>query len=256
MTSDWYRTFFAGLALELWRRAIPPGQTRAEADFLERALEVRPGARLLDVPCGNGRLALVLAERGYTVTGVDLSAEFLAEGQAAARRAGLTIDLREGEMSALEALLAPEERGASDGAFCFGNSFGYHDRAGTAAFLAGLAAALRPGARLAIDTGMAAESFLPELNDRRWWEVDGMLLLVEHDYDVAEGRLDTDYTFIAGRRRETRRACHWIYTVGEAVHLLAGAGFATEALWADLERTPYEPGAPRLLLLARRLGTP
>ncbi len=44
---------------------MPPEATRAEADFFEESLETRPGARLLDVPCGDGRLALELAGRGH-----------------------------------------------------------------------------------------------------------------------------------------------------------------------------------------------
>ena len=42
--------------LDLWRRAIPPEHTSAEADFLIQNLKCEPGARVLDVPCGNGRL--------------------------------------------------------------------------------------------------------------------------------------------------------------------------------------------------------
>ena len=53
---------------------------------LERRLGVPAGAEVLDVPCGAGRLALRLAERGAHVTGVDLSAESLAHARAAERR--------------------------------------------------------------------------------------------------------------------------------------------------------------------------
>jgi 2-polyprenyl-3-methyl-5-hydroxy-6-metoxy-1,4-benzoquinol methylase len=40
------------------------------------------GLRLLDVACGQGRVARELARRGATVTGVDLSAELLAKARA------------------------------------------------------------------------------------------------------------------------------------------------------------------------------
>ena len=38
---------------------------------------VAPGARILDVCCGTGRLAALLGERGYLVTGVDASREMI-----------------------------------------------------------------------------------------------------------------------------------------------------------------------------------
>src|SRR5215210_8965980 len=85
--SNWYETFFHGVTLDLWRRAIPPKQTTAEAAFLIQNLNCDAGAHLLDVPCGNGRLTLELAKRGYRVTGVDLAEEFIAEARSLAASA-------------------------------------------------------------------------------------------------------------------------------------------------------------------------
>ena len=82
--SNWYENFFHGVALDLWRKAIPPEHTKAEADFLVQALHCDAGSHLLDVPCGNGRLSRELASRGYRVTGVDISEEFIEEARAIA----------------------------------------------------------------------------------------------------------------------------------------------------------------------------
>ena len=78
MQSNRQTEFFRGVALEMWRRAVSPEQTRAEVDFLEKVLQAGPQSKLLDVPCGNGRHAVELAKRGYSLTGVDSSEEFLA----------------------------------------------------------------------------------------------------------------------------------------------------------------------------------
>src|SRR5260370_23992011 len=96
VATDWYRTFFRGVAVDLWLRCTTDDQTRAEADFLEKALSPPPGTRILDVPCGGGRHALALAARGYKVTAVDLSADFLANARADGERRGLQVDWREG----------------------------------------------------------------------------------------------------------------------------------------------------------------
>src|SRR6266566_1544923 len=84
IASNWYENFFHGVALDLWRKAIPPEHTKAEADFLVQALQCDAGSHLLDVPCGNGRLSFELAGRGYRATGVDISQEFIAEARARA----------------------------------------------------------------------------------------------------------------------------------------------------------------------------
>src|SRR5260370_37424700 len=82
--TNWYEDFFHGVALDLWRKAIRPEQTKAEADFLVNVLQREARSHLLDVPCGNGRLSLELARRGYRVTGVDISVEFIEEARSSA----------------------------------------------------------------------------------------------------------------------------------------------------------------------------
>ncbi|MBU1023728.1 class I SAM-dependent methyltransferase [bacterium] len=46
-------------------------QTIAEADFIERVCDIKPGMNLLDIASGNGRLSIEFATRGYNVTGID-----------------------------------------------------------------------------------------------------------------------------------------------------------------------------------------
>ncbi len=82
--SNWWETFFEGIAVDMWLQALPPEHTRREADRLDALLGVAPGSEILDVPCGAGRLSLVLAERGYRLTGVDWSSESLGHARAAA----------------------------------------------------------------------------------------------------------------------------------------------------------------------------
>src|SRR5438477_1825688 len=79
--SDWWSTFFSGPAVELWVNAVSSEHTMAAADYAVRSLNVSSGAVLLDVACGAGRVANVLAERGFTVVGVDISTEFLAHAR-------------------------------------------------------------------------------------------------------------------------------------------------------------------------------
>lgn len=64
--------------------------TLAEVDFLIEVLELKPGAALLDIGCGTGRHAIELARRGYSVTGVDLSAGMLQQARQGAQAAGVT----------------------------------------------------------------------------------------------------------------------------------------------------------------------
>jgi SAM-dependent methyltransferase len=242
MQTNWYETFFHGVALDMWRNAVTPQQTRADADFLETELALKVGAKVLDVPCGSGRHAIELARRGYALTGVDLAAEFIDEASGAAPE----IEWRLSDMRNLPR--GPE----FDAAFCFGNSFGYLDRAGNRQFILALSGALKPGARFAMETGIVAESILPTLQRTRWYRVGDIYMLSSNTYEPSESRLDIEYTFIRNGKEDTRRISQHVYTVAELGDLLTQAGLRTLHLYGGLDRQPYQLASPRLILIAEK----
>jgi len=246
MQANWYENFFYGVALDLWRKAVTVEQTRAEADFLVKTLHPDSGARLLDVPCGNGRHSLELAARAYRMTGVDIADEFISEARDRAAAAGLNVEWLLGDMRLLP------WQAEFDGAFCLGNSFGYLDNAGMKAFVAALSCTLKPGAHFVLETGMAAESILPSLQLRRWFRVNDILMVIDSQYHAAESRLDNEYTFVRGGKVEMRSSSHWVYTVAEIRRLLDHVGLATQALYGSLDGQPFQLGSARLILVAQK----
>src|SRR6185312_16199443 len=67
--------------LRLWEGTEPPEKTEQEAAGLWQLLALGPGSRVLDAPCGYGRIARALAARGALVLGVDYSELLLAEAE-------------------------------------------------------------------------------------------------------------------------------------------------------------------------------
>jgi SAM-dependent methyltransferase len=265
--AEWHTDFFAGLALDVWRQAIGPDQTEDEADFLEDVFSVPAGSALLDVPCGNGRLTVPLAGRGYHMVGVDSAHDFVEDG----REAALTafehgkpgekhhVAFVEGDMRELGTILPPQysSRAGFDGAFCMGNSFGYFDRAGTMRALNAVATVLKPGAAFVIDSQMVAECFLVNGGVREWVEVgtapDQIKMLIENKYDCRSNRLDTEYTFMKAGREERRQATHWVYGVGELCTMLEQSEFEIVSLFSNLDGDDFELGAEKLILVARKI---
>src|SRR5437868_8614939 len=128
--SNWFETFFHGVTLDLWRNAIAPKQTTAEAEFLIDHLNCEAGAHVLDVPCGNGRLSFEMAKHGWRVTGVDISEEFIEEAKQSAQATSMNQPATAGgtdRPAKIEFLLCDmrniEDTKIYDGAYCFGNSF-------------------------------------------------------------------------------------------------------------------------------------
>jgi SAM-dependent methyltransferase len=246
---DWTQGFFEAPALDAWQRSRSERDTREEVAFVADALQLdATPRRLLDVPCGDGRHAVELAQRGHQVVGIDIAPDNARRAAARARAATATIEFVEGDMRTLSG------RGVFDGVYCMGNSFGYFPRADTQRFIEGVASVLAAGGRFVLDTSTAAESILVELSRQSWIRVDDELtLLLECDYDPVESRLDTTYTSVLeGRVVDTRTSHHFIFTSGEIIDMLEAAGLRLVACASDLDGAPFELGCDRLLLTAER----
>ncbi len=243
--ADWYETFFRGVALDFWNAAVDP-LAAEEAHYLKRVLSVRKGARLLDVPCGNGRHAVELARMGYRVTGVDFSKEQLAIARRSAKAAGVEIEFLLRDKRNLE---WDREFG---GAFCCGNSFGYLDDDGMERFVAGVARALKPRSHFVIDTAMAAESIIPNLDETWWMEVRGLTVMISNHYEVANSRLHTKLCFLKDGKQELREIFHRVYTVAEITSLLRRHGIEVISLHADVHEKPYALGEPQLWVVGEK----
>src|ERR1041385_791805 len=242
--SNWFEEFFHGVTIDLWRKFSRPELTRADADFLERILGRKK--RLLDIPCGSGRHSLELARRGCRMTGVDLSAGVITEAKTEAKSAKLKAEFILGDMRRLR------WQSEFDGACCMGNSFGYMEYPDMQKFVRGLARALKPGARFVIETGCTAESILPNLKERVWYQVDDILFAIENRYLADISCLETEATFVRGGQTEVRKWWHWVYTIGEIRRLLEQAALTVRDVHGSHDGRPYKLGSQIAYLVAEK----
>ncbi len=244
--TEWWREFFSGLALEMWRTAISENQTQMEATFINEQLHLTPLAKVLDVPCGDGRLAIELASRGFELIGVDISSGFLKEARSRAAKLGVNVVWEHREMRDL-----PWNEGF-DGAFCFGNSFGFLDDEGNAGFLKRIHHVLKPGMRFILDASSVAELVVPKIQSHTEVMIGEIQFVEDNRYDHAQGRLDTDYTFLLKDRVEKKFGSHRLYTYRELCRLLEAAGFVIRETFGTLSREPFRLGSPGLYFVAAR----
>jgi ubiquinone/menaquinone biosynthesis C-methylase UbiE len=204
-------------------------------------LGLEPGAEVLDVACGHGRIANRLAERGAAVTGLDADAFFLAK----AREAGSGAEYVEGDMRQL-----PFGDASFDAALLWFTAFGYFDDEGNRTVLGELRRVLRPGGRAVLDLQnlpLVLATFQRQAFVRRGADV----LLDEHgEFDEKTRTLETTRTYIrngAVREISFRLRCflpeelrEWLLAAGfEQVDLLGPGG------------EPLTPESRRLIAVAR-----
>ena len=140
---------------DLGMRLLTAG--RLEQVHSDMAAYVDPGARVLDVGCGTGSLAVLLANKGCQVTGIDISPAMLAQADRRVQDRVLA-----GSVSLLEMGAVDLDTAFADGSFdAIASSLVFSELSGDEIdyTLAECRRILRPGGRLLIADEVLPDSF-------------------------------------------------------------------------------------------------
>jgi SAM-dependent methyltransferase len=236
---DSYRTVYAHRDLASARREV--------AWIAEHPLAGVRG-RVLDLCCGFGRHSLALAERGFSVVGMDLSFDLLrvarelpGGGEALAGR------LARGDMRRL-----PYRRGAFGGVVNLFTSFGYLGDAADAEVLDEVARVLAPGGVFVMDLMNPASvraGLVPHSREERAGVVlEGRRALADGGRRITkEVRITLEDGAVRTWREEVR-----MYEPEELDRLLGARGLEVQGRRGDLVGGPFCVEALRQVVIARR----
>lgn len=73
MKKEWFAEWFDSSYYHLLYKSRDEQEAKNSLDKLLSALTLAPGARIMDLACGKGRHSRYLAEKGFQVTGLDIS---------------------------------------------------------------------------------------------------------------------------------------------------------------------------------------
>ena len=202
---------------------------------------------MLDVPCGQGRHARLLAEAGYDVDGLDYSVELLA----VARKRGTAKYLRyvRGDMRKLP--LKWTKR--FDTVLNLFTSFGFFAHpSDDARVIREFARALKPGGSL-VWHGGNRDGVMARFLPRDWWTTsDGTLFAQEREFDPLSGVLTVYSTWRRGIRKGIREHRLRLYTATKLAELCADAGLLVEQAYDGFKERSLGRTSSEMLLVARK----
>lgn len=221
-------------------------QAPDEVDNMLKLLEIEPGAKILDLCCGPGRHSLEFARRGYAVIGVDRNSQYLGRAEESARAEKLNIEF------VLEDMRKFSRANSFDAVINFFTSFGYFDNPiEEKQVVDNIFSSLKPGGRALMEM-IGKEVITRIYQSRDWGEKNGTFLLDEREPLEDWTYMSNRRVLISGDKKEEFRFTIRLYSAHELKTLLHSAGFGRVDIFGDIEGSPYDQKAKRLVALAHK----
>jgi len=231
LSREWWSEYFDAHYLLEYGPIFDLARDRREVARLIDVLGLPAGARILDVPCGQGRHAHLLAEAGYDVDGLDLSRDLLA--RAKARGTGKTLRYVRGDMRRLPANWTRR----FDAVVNLFTSFGFFVLpSDDERVVAEWSRVLKPGGTL-VWHGGNRDGVMRRFLSRDWWLADDQTMVGhERSFDVLSGVLTVRSTWRGRRSSGEREHRIRLYSATHLSELLVRHGLVVELAydgWTD-----------------------
>jgi SAM-dependent methyltransferase len=245
---EWWQNYFNAQYLLEYEPIFTLERDRHEVARVIDILGLPDGSRILDVPCGQGRHAHLLAEAGYRVDGLDYSEHLLKVARK--RGVGSTLRYTRGDMRRLPSRWT----GRFDAVVNLFTSFGFFaDPGDDAEVMRQFARVLAPGGIL-LWHGGSRDGVMANFLSRDWWQTsDGTMIAHERSFDPLSGILTIQSTWNgSGRRSGSRSHRIRLYTATRLAELCADAGLIVEEAWDGFTSKPLSRKSSEMTLLARK----
>lgn len=222
-------------------------------DFIEAIFKAQghKPKTVVDLACGTGTIAGMLARRGYAVTGIDLSEEMLESAREKLRLQGIRIPLVQGDMRSF-ALHQP-----ADAVVCLCDGFNYLlTEEDAAKALQCIRRNLAPGGLLVFDVS-SRYKLQSVLGSKAMAEVrDDVTLVWQNRYEPQTRLLTMDLTFFVQEgtlyRRFEETHIQRAYDGEELIRLLSDHGYEDIVSYAPFALKPPGHRDHRLFFAAKK----
>jgi len=210
-------------------------------------LHPRDEAHILDLCCGYGRHSIPLAQRGFHVSGVDISGKQIQHAREVARKAHTQLDFHVADARKLNFNEAFEVVVIMFVSFGF-----FKDDHENKEVLQGVFRALKPGGKLLLDF-WNREKEIREFKPTSCEIIRDFIVLKEWQFDAVAGRLNWKNTVIfPDGKRESWEHSVRAYTVAELKALVEETGLQFEAVYGSLAGEEFTLDSPSAIIIATK----
>lgn len=241
-STDWFEEWFnSDYYTRVYRHR---NQTEASnvVDLLLQTVPLEQGARILDLCCGSGRHTQALAERGFSVTGIDLSTTLL--NMAREEVESVNADFRQCDMR------EPYPEAPYDCVANFFTSFGYFDSdRDNFSVLERVREALKPGGYFFFDY-LNAHHLRKVLVPHDKKEIDNLLVVQKRELDDRFVNKTISITDAHGHSHAFTERVR-LYEREDFERMFAKAGLVIDRLFGTYTGESFALSSPRLIIVAR-----
>ena len=241
----------SGLVDNLERMILPKGATASQR--LGKNNITSKTHKILDLCCGLGRISTELARRGFSVTGVDLSATLLNTAREDAAAENLEIEYIEADARSFKRLRF------FDMAINLYSSFGYFDDpSDDRLLLQNVYESLKPGGSFIIET-LGKEIAVRDFTTGEWFERDNYTVLTEYEAVDSWSYLKNRWVLmqISGESplhhtKAEKTFTQRLYAASELRSMFFEAGFKTAEICGGWDGRHYDQNAATLIIIGRK----
>ncbi len=221
---------------------LTPERLASELDFLRKYTYLDEPKKILDLACGHGRHANALALEGHTVTGIDLSDEFLAIARSEAKN---EVEYKQQDMRTIDYV---EE---FDRVYSLFTAIGYFSDQENEQLFQAIYKALKPGGIFCFDSHNR-EAFsgycLPRIETVR----NGDIMVDYNTFDEKTGRCTTRR--VITRDQQEREFIFEVrfYSPGELETLFNKIGFSACHFYGNWEGGPLVKDSKRMIVVVEK----
>jgi SAM-dependent methyltransferase len=218
----------------------------SQVENIIKLLDIKQGAKILDLCCGIGRHSIEFSRQGFEVTGVDRTKTYLEKAASQAQSEGLNIEFVNEDM---RVFCQPDTFDLVVNLF---TSFGYFESPeDDRKVVENVYASLKSGGKFLIDM-QGKEITARDFRERDWNEVDGNIILEERKILDNWGKVENRWIFFKKETRIENKIVLRLYSAVELSSLLKQCGFSDVKVYGSLQGIEYDHKARRLVVVAQK----